>query len=148
MKEELRRKATTIRTTDASSSQTSATNSDEDVANARTSKGSIVIKNFLGKCGLGSSNPMSSSVPVLTIEQEISKLGSIPKDNYEFTSFWQAYGREMPRLSVLAKKYLSICATSVPSESAFSVSNYVLRKNRLALSSRNVQYTMFLKDKI
>ena len=84
----------------------------------------------------------------MTIEQEVAKLSSIPKDDHEFTSFWQANGKEMPQLALAARKYLCICGTSVPSESAFSVSNYVLRKNRLALSSRNVRFTMFLKDKI
>ena len=54
----------------------------------------------------------------------------------------------MLTLSILARKYLAVSAINVPSESAFSVSNYVLRQNRLAFTSRNVKYTMFLKDKL
>jgi hypothetical protein len=56
--------------------------------------------------------------------------------------------RLTPLLATIARKYLSIFSSSVPSESAFSTSSYVLRKNRLALSSKNIKYTMFLKDKI
>ena len=62
--------------------------------------------------------------------------------------FWCEHSKDMPMLAILARKYLAISASSVPSESAFSVANYVLRKNRLALSSRNLKYTMFLKDKL
>ncbi|CAF1358275.1 unnamed protein product [Adineta ricciae] len=98
-----------------------------------TSKGGIVMKNFLSKCGVGS---------------EIAKLCSIPKNDLQFDSFWQEHGNNLPKLSVVAHKYLSIAASSVPSESAFSTSNYILRKNRLALTSRNIKYGMFLKDKI
>jgi hypothetical protein len=117
-------------------------------APSRASKGGIVIKNFLSKCGVGPGNDHMCSSKVLTIEQELAKLSSIPKDEYEFNSFWQEHGKAMPKLAVLARKYLCISASSVPSESAFSISNYVLRKNRLALTTKNVKYTMFLKDKI
>jgi hypothetical protein len=114
----------------------------------RKSNGASAIKNFLTKCGVGSGTISTDSNRVLTIEQELAKLASIPKDDYQFDSFWQEYSKGLPKLAVFAKKYLSIPSTSVPSESAFSVSSYILRKNRLGLTSRNVRYTMFLKDKI
>jgi hAT family C-terminal dimerisation region len=75
-------------------------------------------------------------------------MSSLPKDNQEFSAFWQQHHTTMPLLAYQAKKYLAIFATSVPSESAFSVSNYVLRKNRLSLTSKNLKYCMFLKDKL
>ena len=118
------------------------------VVESPASKGSLVIKSFLTKCGLGSGVTLASPRRVPTIEQELAKLSSIPKDDYTFDSFWQENGKGLPKLAGIARKYLSICATSVPSESAFSVSNYILRKNRLSLTSKNVMYTMFLKDKI
>jgi hypothetical protein len=107
-----------------------------------------VINSFLNKCGVGVGVVQTNNKKSLTIAQELSKLSSIPKDDYEFDSFWQEHGKLLPKLSSIARKYLSISSSSVPSESAFSTSNYVLRKNRLALSSKNVKYTMFLKDKI
>jgi hypothetical protein len=113
----------------------------------RTESGAI-IRNFLHKCGLITTSSSILSNTMVTIEQKIAKLSLIPKDKHEFTSFGQVNGREMPKLAVIARKYLCVCGTNVPSELAFSVSNYVLRKNRLALSSKNVIYTMFLKDKV
>jgi hypothetical protein len=151
VKKELRQKTTTALASDSLTSHATASSSNEDLMNtppSRASKGGTVIKHFLNKCGFTSNNTMMSSVRMLTIEQEIAKLSSIPKDNHEVKSFWQAHGQEMPKLTMIARKYLCICATSVPSESAFSVSNYVLRKNRLALASKNVKHTMFLKDKL
>jgi len=85
----------------------------------------------------------------LSIEQELAKLSTIPKVQYNScSSFWQINGQGMPQLALLARKYLSMSASSVPSESTFSVSNYLLRKNRLALTSKNIRLTMFLKDKL
>lgn len=118
------------------------------VAMAPASKGSLVIKNFLNKCGVGSGAAQTAPRRMPTIEQELAKLSSIPKDEYAFDTFWQEHGKGLPKLAAMARKYLSICATSVPSESAFSVSNYVLRKNRLSLTSKNVMFSMFLKDKL
>jgi hypothetical protein len=129
---------------------TTVSGGDDILASTSThrTEGGTIIRNFLHKCGLITASGSILSNTMMTIEQEIAKISSIPKDNHEFTSFWQVNGREMPQLAVLAQKYLCVRGTSVPSELAFSVSNYVLRKNRLALSSKNVMYTMFLKDKI
>ena len=54
----------------------------------------------------------------------------------------------LPLLSHLAKVHLIACATSVPTESAFSSSLYLARKERSRITGRNLSYTMFLKDKI
>ena len=40
-----------------------------------------------------------------------------------------------------------IQASSVASESAFSIANYVKRKERSALSAENLRYSMFLREK-
>ena len=106
------------------------------------------MNSFLNKCGLGAGIVQTSSKRLPTIEQELAKLSSIPKDDYQFDSFWQEHERELRKLAKIARKYLSIPSSSVPSESAFSTSNYLLRKNRLGLSSKNITYSMFLKDKI
>jgi hypothetical protein len=106
-----------------------------------SNKGGTQIKKLFNKCGISCSTTAVATVAkrTVTIQQALAKLASIPQDEY---------GASMPALSIRAQKYLATSATSVPSESAFSVSNYVLRKNRLALTSRNVKYTMFLKDKL
>ncbi len=141
--------STSDSSTTASHAATSDTNATSNTPSRPSlSKGALVINNFLNKCGVESGIVVINSKKSRTIEQELAKLASIPKDDYEFNSFWQEHSNSLPKLAELARKYLSICSSSVPSESAFSTSNYILRKNRLALSSKNVTYTMFLKDKI
>lgn len=133
----------------ASSAANDSGNSGKDDSMS-SNKSGTQIKNLFNKCGIGCSTTAAATgaKKTLTIQQELAKLASIPKDEYDSATFWREYSASMPTLSILARKYLAISATSVPSESAFSVSNYVLRKNRLALTSRNVKYTMFLKDKL
>jgi hypothetical protein len=118
------------------------------VAMPPASKGSLVIKNFLNKCGVGSGAARMAPRRMPTIQQELAKLSSIPKDEYLLDTLLQEYGKGLLKLAAMAQKYVSICATSVPSESTFSVSIYVLRKNRLSLTSKNVMFSMFLKDKL
>lgn len=63
-------------------------------------------------------------------------------------TFWQTYEFTLPFLFSLAKRYLCTPATSVPSESAFSISSYVARKERSRLSAQNLEMTMFLKVRV
>lgn len=85
-----------------------------------------------------------------TISEELALYGSLCRQNAPMDAllFWKTYGNQMPMLKVLAKIYLATPCTSVPSESAFSVSAYVARKERSRLSVDNLAYTIFLRDKI
>lgn len=58
---------------------------------------------------------------------------------------WKAHEKEMPRLLKVARKYLCISATSVPSERVFSTHGYILSPQwcRL-LSTQNVNTLTFL----
>jgi hypothetical protein len=113
-----------------------------------SSKGSMMLKKFLTKCGVNSMADAGDQCRALTIPQEIARMISLSKTDQDFSTFWQKHEATMPLLAAQARKYLAIAATSVPSESAFSISNYVLRKNRLSLTSKNLKYCMFLKDKL
>ncbi|CAF3342273.1 unnamed protein product [Rotaria socialis] len=62
--------------------------------------------------------------------------------------FWNIHHTKLPLLSRLARIHLIACGTSVPSESAFSISAHTARKERSRLSSQNLCYSVFLKDKI
>ena len=62
--------------------------------------------------------------------------------------FWQTYGTNFSILNSLAKIMLSSTATSVPSESCFSVSSFLGRKERCRLTGDNLSASVFLKDKI
>lgn len=52
-----------------------------------------------------------------------------------------------PRLSLLVKKYLSIPASSVPSERVFSIAGQVVSKKRSRMHPSNVDMFIFLNKK-
>ncbi|CAF4265118.1 unnamed protein product, partial [Rotaria magnacalcarata] len=87
---------------------------------------------------------------VKTIGEEILLYGSLCRKNptIDGITFWKAHGEQLPLLKGMAAVYLSTPATSVPSESAFSLSAYVGRKERARLSPENLSYSVFLKDKL
>jgi hypothetical protein len=64
------------------------------------------------------------------------------------TTFWKTYGQNFPELGKLTRRLLCAPATSVPSESAFSVSAYLGRKERARLTEENLASSVFLKDKV
>ena len=73
---------------------------------------------------------------------------SLSSENHNPLEFWKQNQEGLPYLTPLAKKYLSTPATSVKSESAFSISGYYGRKQRAQLSSANLSFSVFLKDKL
>ncbi|CAF4263529.1 unnamed protein product [Rotaria sordida] len=85
-----------------------------------------------------------------TIAEEMSHYGLLCKGGplINAVTFWQRYGDQMPILISMAQQYLSTPGTSVASESAFSISAYVARKERARLSPENLCYTVFLHDKL
>lgn len=58
--------------------------------------------------------------------------------------WWKRNATRYSFLSKLARKYLCVTATSVPSERVFSVSGNVLTKERYFLSDEHVEQLVFL----
>jgi len=58
--------------------------------------------------------------------------------------WWKEHETQYPILSILAKKYLSIPATSVPSERIFSLSSNIMTKKRTQLGSKTLAALVFL----
>ena len=84
------------------------------------------------------------------ISEEIVVYASLCRQ-YSFMAalvFWETYGNQMPMLKILAKHYLAAPCTSVPSESAFSSSAYIARKERSRLSVENLACIVSLQDKL
>ena len=71
------------------------------------------------------------------------ELPLIPRIN-DPLAWWKAHEQAMPRLSKLAKKYLSIPATSVPSERLFSKAGELISARRANLKPSNVDMILFL----
>ena len=83
----------------------------------------------------------------MTIREEISKFNLLVKENnFEIEEFWKKNISIMPKLASLVKKYLIIPGSSVASESAFSIANFIQRKERSSLSSKNLRYSILLRE--
>lgn len=77
-----------------------------------------------------------------------SKATDSTDDHTSALQFWSMHGGGLPLLSSLARRFLATPGTSVPSETAFSVSSFIDRKERCRLTPENLSATMFLRDKI
>ena len=106
------------------------------------------FENLAKLCGIENKNEFEVNSKVLNIKQELSNYIS-SKNEYDadFEKYWQNKAAQLPMLASLAKKYCKIPASSVPSESSFSIGNHIQRKERSALSSKNLRYSMILRDK-
>jgi hypothetical protein len=113
---------------------------------------------------LGGLVPQAPSNP----ESEFSDLLGIPVDDDEFEAYrrvgtfplaylngnvevpteplawWRTNDYKFPRLSQLARRYLSFTATAMPCERVFSKGGRFVTKSRCALSERSVALLMFL----
>lgn len=76
-----------------------------------------------------------STDKVLTIKEECAfYISSMGTSNLQ--KFWNLYQNKLPMLASVVRNVNIIPATSVASESAFSLANYVQRKERSSLSSK------------
>jgi hypothetical protein len=89
----------------------------------------------------------SSDTPTrgLTVADEFSLFCQAIKGASSFKAFWVANRRNFPRLVELARKYNIVPATSVASESAFSIAGFIARKQRTSLSSTTLRQLLVLK---
>ena len=62
--------------------------------------------------------------------------------------WWKTNASRYPYLSILARKFLCIPATSVPSERIFSAAGHIVSKLRASLSPENVDALLFLRQNI
>ena len=63
-------------------------------------------------------------------------------------NWWRSNEKELPMLSQLAKQYLCIPGTSVPSERVFSTAGDILNAKRSVLRSDHVDQLIFLKKNL
>ena len=66
----------------------------------------------------------------------------------DFSKYWQIFSKKLPILTAFVKRLSIASASSVPSESAFSIANYIQRKERSALSSKQLRYSMILRQSL
>jgi hypothetical protein len=80
-------------------------------------------------------------------EEEYTKYFNEPlsADGTNVLSYWKAKAFDYPILSAMAKDYLTVQASSVPAERAFSSGVDLVTANRCSLSGRTIEMTQFLK---
>ena len=71
----------------------------------------------------------------------------IPRDS-EPLKWWHEHGKNYPKMSKLARKYLCATATSVPSERLFSKAGELVSHRRSSLKPKNVNMLLFLNQNI
>ncbi len=83
---------------------------------------------------------------IINLNQEIALYISSSNCSLEFSEFWKKNEPKLPILAAFVKRYCLIPASSVPSEAAFSMANYIQRKERSALLSKMLRISMVMKD--
>jgi len=90
-------------------------------------------------------NTSSCTTMSMSIDVEIALFINANKINQTFGQFWSANHLLFPRLVTLVHCYSLVPATSVCSESAFSIAGFIARKQRSSLSSRSLRHLLVLK---
>lgn len=110
------------------------------------------IKRFLTSIGDETSAVSSINGPSSLAKQIHGYRSAVTKYNlqnepseHSSLHFWKAHAEAFPAIFNLAKRFICTPATNVPSESTFSISSYLIRKERSRLSAANVSACMFLK---
>ena len=78
-------------------------------------------------------------LPSSTADELDNYLQSLPDENVEPLIWWKAHQKEYPILSMVARDYLSIQATSVACEQAFSTAGHTISKTRNRLHSETAR---------
>ena len=89
-------------------------------------------------------NSSSAIENVNTVEFEFMHYSNKPCCRADVIEWWRQKEFVFPILSKLARKYLCVPASSVPSERIFSTTGNIVNKKRACLSSENVDMLVFL----
>lgn len=90
----------------------------------------------------------SSSKPLpAVVDEEVRHYRAVQSLSLESNPlmWWKDNQNQFPHLAKLAKMYLGIPATSVPSERVFSTAGDIVTAQRASLSPDNVDMMVFLK---
>ena len=144
--------ATTAITT-ASTSENQSTSSSNAVSESSQSIKKCALEKLLGDTfsTLNASCDSSFSVSLTDLvvgELTRYKAEPVAELKEKPLEWWRTHHRSYPRLAKMAQKYLSIVATSVPSERLFSIAGIIVSAKRAALDPENVETLLFLHDNL
>ena len=79
------------------------------------------------------------------VNKEYQRYLAEPVSQEDPLNWWKRRESVYPTMAKLAKKYLQIPASSIPSERVFSLAGTIVSKKRASLSPENVDMLIFLK---
>ena len=102
-----------------------------------------VLSKITGECH---NSPRVVMTPEQKVESEIASYLDFPVASMEIDplQWWKKEKGRFPNLAQLAKKFLCICGTSVPSERIFSKAGYINDNLISRLNPKNVDKLIFL----
>ena len=108
---------------------------------AKKAKG---LSKILGRC-LGHSSA-APSTPQEKVKQQLDQYLSHPHLDVEEhpLEWWRNESSQYPLVAQLARRYLSVCATSVPAERVFSCGGNIVSDKRSCLKPDKVDNVVFL----
>lgn len=112
-------------------------------------KDSSALMALLGSAYIPETSPLRKT-PTENAEDEVTryrKVTTIPLSQNPLT-WWSVHAVEFPLLADLAKRYLCIPGTSVPSERVFSTAGDIVTAQRSCLTSEHVDQLLFLQKKL
>ena len=94
----------------------------------------------------GSTQSSSTQTPCQQIDKEINSYLDLPtvEADTDPLTCWKMENGRFPDLAHLARKYLCVCDTSVPSERTFSTAGHIASHTRGRLLPQNVSQLLFL----
>ena len=113
----------------------------------RISTSSINISRQYFTQFLQGSIPQTSTSITPTNSSELDRYLALQEDEEKDPLlWWQAHVKEFPIISDMARDYLTIQATSVPSEQAFSIAGNTISKTRNRLLPETARACLCLKS--
>ena len=120
-----------------------STSTESEPQKKKSKKGLFSLLEYLmNSPSLASDNPQEAAKK--EIQQYLTLDASSADNSIDPVKWWKTYCVQLPFLSSLARKYLCIPATSVPSERAFSVSGNIITSKRSCLHPENAEMLTFL----
>lgn len=139
----------TVMSSDSDSvGETSVSPDEQDPIPAKRMKGLAAVIQHIIDDSEDNTSGMPSLTPLQKIEKEISAYLEYPSLEADANplAWWKAENGRFPSLAYLAKKYLCICGTSVPSERIFSSAGHISNSLRNRLLPENVSKLVFLAN--
>ncbi|XP_060784624.1 E3 SUMO-protein ligase ZBED1-like [Neoarius graeffei] len=114
------------------------------------SKKSKVLEDLFGDSFCTEDQNVRDKTSKELVHDEIRKYRDVASLNLDgkVLDWWRAHQAEFPLLADLAKTYLCIPGTSVPSERVFSTAGDIMHSERSVLSSEHVDQLIFLKKNL